>query len=578
MKVGDGLLSYIQENNHSFALTVEPFVDEGLLDLIFRTVEINGFNRLKVFERISGLRINRSCSHFALAKQTLNTTNIAQALNLPAATIERLVYRKSRKCVMFFGTEISPNYLAATRRVSPTFIKQYGYQPASWALRFFSFDPKTRETLLSRCPECGYDLTYRVSLGVAYCSHCYADLRAFPQEVVDISDEPALELVTSLVQCSDEEFRSIPLPDVLRRFTRGEILSIIVATGKLLDYQLKGGVQEKITTRTEDYNISAVSLITASRSVLDWDSRFFDMANSLRDIKTHLRNSGDHPLTLCVPVSFKTLRQFLAGELRLGGPSGGYQRLVFSTDKHTKKEVAYSFPAPVTKHVAEIGLPPTEVLTLYRNGIIECPDRKLRHSLNAPGNAPKLDLGALVQRSIPGRIGSPVTDLVISAKPSRHPWAAVFAAIIRGEIGVSINSYKTGRLFKNMCSTDHKGITDICLSTDPEVDGETPVGNAKDIGFYLGMAYETVNALWIAGLLPHKDIKFRDIWSFQDSFMTSGELRARAVLNGRRFDSRTLWKYLESLSYRRAIPTAGILKRQDGERFLSCFLGDGASG
>ena len=571
-------MSYVVDNNHGFALTVAPFVDEGLLDLIFRALEINGFNRLKVFEKISGLRINRNCSHFALAKQTLDVASIAQALNLPPATIERLVYRRSPKKVMFFETEISPNYLTATRRVSPTFIKQYGYQPASWALRFLSFDPTTREALLSRCPECAHDLTYKVSLGVAYCSHCHADLRAFPQEVIDVSDEPALKLVTSLVQGTDAEFKSISLPDVLKRFTRGEILSIIVSTGKLLDYQLKGGVQERIKTRTEDYNISAVSLLTASRSVLDWDSRFFDLANSLRDIKTHLRNSKIHPLTLCVPVAFKTLRQFLASELRLGGPSGGYQRLVFGTDKKTRKEVAYSFPAPVTKQVAEIGLPPTEVLTLYRDGTIECPDRKLRHSLHATRNAPKLDLDALKDRSSSGKIGSLITDIVISAKPSRHPWAAVFAAIITGEISVSINSDKTGRLFKNMYSTDYDAITAICLSTNPDADGETAVGNAKDIGFYLGMAYETVNALWIAGLLPRQDIKFKDIWRFQDSFMASAELRARAIFQGRRFDSRTLWKNLESLGYHRAIPNAGILKREDGERFLSEFYNRGPAG
>lgn len=122
----------------------------------------------------------------------------------------------------FFGAEIRTLHREVqVRRLAPGTLKDIGYHKAAWQLRALSFDPRTKERLISECPVCGTSLGFVWSRGLAFCDRCQqpdendfmrpsVDLRDFPQDRVEIEDMEALDFFTSIID---------PDPEVRDRFS-----------------------------------------------------------------------------------------------------------------------------------------------------------------------------------------------------------------------------------------------------------------------------------------------------------------------------------------------------------------------
>jgi hypothetical protein len=81
---------------------------------------------------------------------------------------------------------------------------------AIWSVGVFSFDPRTKELLLSRCPECSRQPTFDRTYGLQYCEFCVSvdrygvtrgrvDFRDHLQPTVETSDLEALDFCSDLV-------------------------------------------------------------------------------------------------------------------------------------------------------------------------------------------------------------------------------------------------------------------------------------------------------------------------------------------------------------------------------------------
>ncbi len=272
--------------------TVTPMPDESLVGLVARAAGIN------VYPHAHDIMVLAGFGHLRPESLPIKSIETAHALAAVMGTsAEQLVplfhpAYNSRE-IEFYGTRLRAKHRATKeRRVSPRALQQAGYIRAIWNVRPLSFDPHTKETLIDRCPVCTNMLGFTQTWGVEFCEHCIGedqdglprsrvDLRDFPQPLVEVEDEEALDFVTSLIDPNPlmraQSGRS--LNDGLTGLNRGQLFEMAVAIGaaQMLNQhpgrdingtsQNRGGIQE----------IEPEALSKAGRALLNWPNSFFDL-------------------------------------------------------------------------------------------------------------------------------------------------------------------------------------------------------------------------------------------------------------------------------------------------------------
>lgn len=199
----------------------------------------------------------------------------------------------------FFGTRIRNKHREGPiRRVSPRGLAEKPYVRAIWQLKPLSFDPHTKELLISTCPECGANLGFSRTFGVCHCDRCGSrddmgfmkgavDLREFPQPTVEIEDMAALDFVTGLVD-PDPEVRCsfyAHMHDDLSGLTRGELFDLTLSIVGVLDQDPSRAVTSpaKATTRANYEKLfTPERLAQGGRIMLDWERGFDELCDRAR--------------------------------------------------------------------------------------------------------------------------------------------------------------------------------------------------------------------------------------------------------------------------------------------------------
>ncbi|MBY5494710.1 hypothetical protein [Rhizobium leguminosarum] len=550
----------------SFVLSSEPAEEEGLLNYLHRLVALNGFRDMNIIHQLLGEgRFPRSWSHFSLALGRLDPEKLSMLTGVESSQLEFLNYKKYAKLVEFFGTAITPGYLSRIRRVSPSFLDNCGYQKAIWGMRCFSFDLNSMERLIDCCPHCGKTLAYRFSAGPCYCALCGGDLRAGPKEIVPISSPRAIDFLRYLVDPAPDADKSWDPPERLRCLSRSEIFATIVTLGNLLECEKLGGIDEAVLTRGEQFDLSHDTLIEATEAVLGWPDGFHSATEKVRSVKRHLVNRG-HPLLPGIPRGMKSLKTFLKEEM---GRSGSWKTRQhnFTSDRGKATRIHYLFPKSVEADVRALGLPRAEVLEIYRTGAAICPAPELRNELSAPGKSEGVHIVDFLERVPEGSDGVRLRDLVIASRSSRHPWAAVFDAVFKGD--VRITQARCQPFARRFYTQDAVKLTEICVAANPQVDASTEISKIE-AAFYLSTGTGMILSLRQAGLLPSEKLTLQDVWKFQDQFITTSEILSRMRAAGERTTIRDLWCRIDSVGLERAATGLGVLRRDEGEVFLSC--------
>ena len=349
----------------ALVIGVEPIRGEFLPGLISRASAANYLPSTRLAFRAGNfgavtsgqLAFKTDIDSSALALQ-LNTKNVD--------LIEMMLHRRAEGGrVRFFGTTIPSDFVERqVRRVAPSQLKASAHVRAIWQVRPLSFDPQTREMLLDACPACDAKLGFLRTWGVQVCDQCSrigrngfdeprVDLRDFPQRIVEVEDEEALEFVVGLIDPRRTSSRTSDtnMHEELADQSRGELFSFAVAIAATLAHPIDGSPDLVGRPKKSDFaaTISPDGLATAGRVLLDWPRTFVSICEQARDHApfrkgTFGKRKSLGPLAVLQRNSLLTARQKVIVEEALG--TMGWKR------------------SPSTSVAIELDLNPSEVIPL----------------------------------------------------------------------------------------------------------------------------------------------------------------------------------------------------------------------
>ncbi len=287
--------------------TVEPFVydlpspiaGESLLGFVTRSLAITAITQTNQGLTLAGIAKTNPCAIASSLKgreidglATLMKTSVSEIRKMmhPVGTFDH----SKTETIDFFGVRIRADYREKrVRRVSPRALAMSAHHRAIWDLRVFSFDPETREQLLGHCPVCNKPLGWTRSRGIEMCDHCVDErglpnvyLTDFPQPVIEVEDEEALNFVTGLVNPDPERKAAA------RRLVRGpwEELSdeILFETVIAFGCALTMAPDRRRTTLERPKDVPEYArftpdvLATAGRAVIGGEAGFTAVADRIR--------------------------------------------------------------------------------------------------------------------------------------------------------------------------------------------------------------------------------------------------------------------------------------------------------
>lgn len=284
---------------------VSPMPDESLPGLVARAAGINIYPHasdvLALADMVQSRPETIATWPVAAADQ------LAQVLGTTGEMLRPMFYpARGDRHIEFFGTLLRAKHRETTkRRLSPRALQAAPYIRAVWSVRPLTFDPLTKEILISACPVCGNNLGFTRTWGVECCEHCVGedeyglpvpqvDLRNFPQELVQVEDEAALDFVTALVDPNSERRRGLmpSLDDSLRLLDRGQLFELAVAIGAALmlnrDPSRSGDPSNR--NRGGIVEINPEALADAGRAIMTWPKGFERLCEAQADSMDHRGN------------------------------------------------------------------------------------------------------------------------------------------------------------------------------------------------------------------------------------------------------------------------------------------------
>ncbi|MBY3117274.1 hypothetical protein [Rhizobium laguerreae] len=566
--VGDAMALGFENPDFSkpraLAIPVQPQPGEGLADVVFRACAENGFHDLWIINRLLGKQsIKQGWGHSRFARSDFDVEVLAHFLGVPngVADIERLMYRKGTRGLNFFGVEISGNELMASRRISALSLRERPYAKAIWSIRSLSFDPRTKERLLDRCPECSSVLQYRIAGDICRCTGCgVADFRDHPQPIVEVEDAEGLDFVTNLID--PEAKTDSTVHDDLKSFGKGEIFTLATTLARVIRTENSGGSRRPSPT--------AESLSLAGSAISGWPKKFGEIVETYASSKDPGQN---HTLDNSLYGVTAELRKVVRKELAtvLSGRTRNYD--VKSQARRAATHVKFWSSPAILDQAKKFGLPVIDVLALYADRVIECPDRRYAERLGIPGGAPHMDFRAFENHEAPISGLVSVLDAVWGSKSSRHPWSQVMAEIVRNGIGVNVRAPSSKNFIESAHTTDVKRIRFICETQETTVDPKATV-NVREAKFYLRMGTGHVSCLKRQGYFKDDSITMEEIWQFQEQFISAFEIRARLIVAG--IQPPTVIRIglgLKAAGAKRTLLDLHRYHRDDGEQYLFSIIG-----
>lgn len=282
-------------------IPVMPQPGEGISELVFRAASENFYETLTDILHFAGLQffqtgatsIARAADRGRLAEIiTWSADGIGEAI-VPNAIMGR------PGLVNFFGTPLRSTLISwKNRRVAPTALRRSAYLRSIWNVKAFSFDPTTREQLLSECPVCHRPFPFTRTLGVTFCAYCTriddegfvrgaVDLREFPQPVVTVRDEEALDFLSGLIDPSPELQRRIRVSVAprLAQFERGDLFEFALAIACAITTPpgFRAKTLNRPFTMKQYARFTPHVLARAGRALLDWPQTIQEIACEIRD-------------------------------------------------------------------------------------------------------------------------------------------------------------------------------------------------------------------------------------------------------------------------------------------------------
>ncbi len=201
--------------------------------------------------------------------------------------------------INFFGTALRAVHLTWTRfRVAPRSMRHSPYLRAIWRLKVLSFDPESREWLLDACPVCKAPFNFTRTLGVSYCPRCEkldgegfvrggVDLAAYPQRLVHVHDEAALDYLTGLIDPSPvlRARISTSAATVLSNFDRGDLFefALAIVCAMTTPSEFRGKTLNRPFAAKDYKRFTPDLLARVGRALIDWPDTIQAIAEEIRE-------------------------------------------------------------------------------------------------------------------------------------------------------------------------------------------------------------------------------------------------------------------------------------------------------
>lgn len=281
---------------------VTPLPDENLAGLVARAAGANIYPHARDVLDLAGLDTPRPGT--IVSRHPDHGIELASVLGTSVDLLRPLFQPDlGGSQIDFFGTNLRAVHRETRlRRVSPRALADKAYIRAIWSLRPLSFDPSTRETLISQCPVCDGKLGFTKTWGVEFCEHCIGadadglpapmvDLRDFPQPLVELDDEEGLDFVIGLIDpnCRGREYS---LHDALTGMSRGDLFEMALAMASAFAAE-----EQRIPAQPEARNRPQTEplpqgIAAAGRILLEWPTGFDALTRQLA--QTADQRSGRH--------------------------------------------------------------------------------------------------------------------------------------------------------------------------------------------------------------------------------------------------------------------------------------------
>jgi len=598
---------YIQENilitpsiatrlisliNTRVAIPVAPLPGEGLADLIYRAASVNGFpTPICVMPWLA-----RGLSHRFIARSSIPISALADSLGLPNGEIdlEPLMYpRYDRKRRLqpdgnavknglfgFFGRVLPCNQLVRGRRISPSALQESNHSQAIWHLGALGFDPASMEFLLERCPECGSNLDFNSTCGVANCFHCGpgVDFRRCRQPKVTVEDTEALTFVTSLVDPGRTPEVSNLHCD-LRNLDPGEIFMLCALIGAVLEGRIAASSRERRQVLLEGL-VSPEQLATAGRALLDWPEGFVKLADRINN--DAVWGEGPHSIppfehfvrddAVFTRPTWEAIKQ-----LNLLPRTAMIPVRKVSTEPTANgrrhKFLQLAGRSDVVRCVSErTGIPAGVVFECLTSGSIDVPYASGKE-LHAHVIAEIAQIEKFAQEPMPDmrilRIKETVSALY---RGLGNPWPQIITAIKDRSLPI-VSSKTTSLLWLDtICIQDFQTWRNFCDGLIADKAFADVRLAYHDVGFYLDITTSTTCEV-MRLVPPEKRAKtMRTLHSFRSEYITGREIRATLAIAGVTASIQQVNKLLDSFDVELLYRAASVRRRVSVEKCLPALL------
>ncbi|TAW65982.1 hypothetical protein ELI15_17115 [Rhizobium ruizarguesonis] len=571
---------------------VEVMSGEGFPELLFRAASENGYQTSNFVLQLLGMKKVFNPTPAAMAGRPLDCKLVADILGLPSyesATSLLHEYTDSAgTTVNFFGRNVrKANFFEHHRRVSPRFLRQSNYQKAIWSIQGITFDPTTREQLLSTCPVCGSFFSFRDTFGVEQCATCYqrdgvvTDLREHSCALIDVEDGEALDLAVELVNpevsVSDIEWRLFH--EDLRRFGPGHLFELISSLAYYKN-QLTHDRGRRAAPVERLRLPHAHDLAEAARAVIGWPSGFEAYAEKMRALqlqrlqRSPIRSAADpgHPVSLASRILEKDLRTMVStiatsarGEVAfkaiLGSAATADRRSTvadlaqaFGSSYRSNAKIAalrtekergtgvtpsavnflvVSSSVKFRRFSRRTRLPLCFISDLINSNLLEEIDPVCEDFLGRRSAPPGIGIEARLETvASKGQIPWSAMPLYVAVsaltRTDLNPWPTVLSAILNFELRVWRHP-KTTAPTHYLVADFHKLRSLLSEAVTPSI-GHLPVGE-DSVRYVLGLTRE--GAAWLKRQKILKDdLTLSDLWAFHDLHISSEEITTRLGMTG----------------------------------------------
>lgn len=511
----------------------QPMPWEGLADILFRASCMNGYRSTSVLAKALGIPGYAGLTPEGVVKANLPAIRVANLLGTRGPNdLDHLfnpILEGERSKMNFFGREVTLRGLFAPhRRFAPGCLKLGRYQRAVWSVASLGFDPDTRETLLSRCPECCARLGFDRSVAIGTCEWCYADgknieLAEHAQPIVVADDEEALSFSLSLInpRIAIEDLEMHRLHRTPESLGPGAVFQLVSGMAECWEYLTLGNRLAEPP--------SATSLARASRAVLDWPQGMVRFSEEILEKSRMREDPWSLSVAACQYVDTSTRNLIYEAFRGTRHPRRGYARppssntlragdteVVDYIDGKDEPEVAahrLGIPQPFLPDVLQRGREEADHLRFEESAL------KLEAELLSAGFHDDPPAVFVTLRQAVSALGG----------TGGNPWPAVLSALNRRELDAWIQEDERLPLIERLVVNDFRTLEEVLETIQS---GEHLSERPLDLhGAAAIMAVSPSKcADWKrAGVLP-QSATVQDAWHVHSKFCATGEIKTRVLM------------------------------------------------